>query len=185
MEDSAIVDLYWQRSDRAIAETDRKYGRYCQTIAFNICGTREDAEECVSDTWFRAWNLMPDQRPRGLTAFLGCITRNFAINRVKERNRLKRGGGETSLALEELEECLPGPGDPERAVEERELQAALGRFVAGLGEQEGKVFVLRYFYLVPVAEIAERLRFSQNKTKSMLLRTRTRLRRFLQEEGLC
>ena len=162
MEDSAIVDLYWQRSDRAIAETDRKYGRYCQTIAFNICGTREDAEECVSDTWFRAWNLMPDQRPRGLTAFLGCITRNFAINGVKERNRLKRGGGETSLALEELEEGLPGPG-----------------------EQEKKVFVLRYFYLVPVAEIAERLRFSQSKTKSMLLRTRTRLRRFLQEEGLC
>ena len=78
MEDKQIVDLYWQRSDLAISETDQKYGRYCHTIAYNICGTNEDAEECVSDTWFRAWNLMPDRRPPILSAFLGRITRNFA-----------------------------------------------------------------------------------------------------------
>ena len=83
MEDRQIVDLYWQRSDLAISETNQKYGRYCDTIAYNICGTNEDAEECVSDTWFRAWNLMPDRRPTVLSAFLGRITRNFAINLIK------------------------------------------------------------------------------------------------------
>ena len=103
MQDEQIVELYWQRSDQAISETNQKYGRYCHAIAYNICGLTEDAEECVNDTWLRAWNLMPDQRPRLLSAFLGCITRNFAIDRVKAKNRIKRGGGEAALALDELE----------------------------------------------------------------------------------
>ena len=102
MEDQAIVELYWQRSDRAIAETERKYGRYCHKIAWNICMNCQDAEECVNDTWFRAWNLMPDKRPAALPGFLGGITRNLAIDRYKTKNRKKRGGGETELALEEL-----------------------------------------------------------------------------------
>lgn len=85
MEDAAIVDLYWQRSDQAISETDRKYGKYCHTIAYNICASNEDAEECVNDTWFSAWNLMPDKRPSALSTFLGYITRNFALNRYKAR----------------------------------------------------------------------------------------------------
>ena len=93
MEDEQIVELYWQRSDQAIEETSRKYGGYCHAIARNICLSREDAEECVNDTWLRAWNRMPDQRPAVLSAFLGRITRNFAIDRVKARSRGKRGGG--------------------------------------------------------------------------------------------
>ena len=113
MEDRQIVDLYWQRSDLAISETNQKYGRYCHSIAYHICGTDEDAEECVNDTWLRAWNLMPDQRPTGLSVFLGRITRNFAINLIKAKNRIKRGGGEAVLALDELEECIPGGTEPE------------------------------------------------------------------------
>ena len=113
MEDEQIVDLYWQRSDLAISETNQKYGRYCHRIAYNICGTDEDAEECVNDTWFRAWNLMPDQRPAVLSAFLGRITRNLAIDCIKAKNRLKRGGGEAALALDELEECISAGTDPE------------------------------------------------------------------------
>ena len=104
MEDKEIIDLYWQRSDRAIAETDRKYGRYCGTIAYNICRSREDAEECVGDTWFRAWGLMPDKRPGILSSFLGGITRSLALDRYRSQHRQKRGGGETALALEELAE---------------------------------------------------------------------------------
>ena len=92
MEDNQIVDLYWQRSDLAISETNQKYGRYCHTIAYNICGIAEDAEECVNDTWFRAWNLMPDQRPPVLSAFLGCITRSISIDRIKAKNRIKQIG---------------------------------------------------------------------------------------------
>ena len=185
MEDASIVDLYWQRSDLAISETSQKYGRYCHTIAYNICGTDEDAEECVNDTWFRAWNLMPDQRPSVLSAFLGRITRNIAINLIKAKNRIKRGGGEAVLALDELEECIPGGRNPEQALEEKELEEAIGRFVSELPLSEKKIFILRYWYLVSIPEISKTLGYSQGKVKSSLFRTRRKLRDYLQEEGLC
>lgn len=185
MEDAAIVELYWQRSDQAIAETEQKYGRYCRSIAGRICRRAEDAEECVSDTWFRAWNLMPDKRPSRLSVFLGTITRSLALDRIKAETRQKRGGGETDLALDELTECLPGGEDPARVVEDQELEAALGRFVAGLPEEEKRAFVLRYWHLLPLEEIARRLRISSGKTKSMLFRTRKKLRSYLQKEGYC
>ena len=185
MEDAAIVELYWQRSERAIKETERQYGSYCHSIARSICGTREDAEECVSDTWLRAWNLMPDKRPAVLSVFLGGITRQLALDRFKAGRRKKRGGGEVPLALDELAECVPDGTDLERRVEEQVLKQAVGAFVAGLPEADRLVFVLRYWYLVPVAEIAGRLGYSQSKTKSILFRTRGKLKRYLQEEGLC
>ena len=185
MEDKQIVDLYWRRSDLAISETDRKYGRYCQTIAYNICGTDEDAEECVNDTWFRAWNLMPDQRPAVLSTFLGRITRNLAINLIKTKNRIKRGGGEAVLALDELEECIPGGTNPEQTLVEKELENAIGIFVSGLAETEKTIFVLRYWYLASIDEISEKLQFSKGKVKSSLFRTRKKLCVYLQEEGLC
>ena len=180
-----IVDLYWQRSELAISETNQKYGRYCHRIAYNICGTDEDAEECVNDTWLRAWNLMPDQRPAVLSAFLGRITRNFAINCIKAKTRLKRGGGEAVLALDELEECIPGGTEPEQALEEKELERTIGRFVSGLPDAERTVFILRYWYVASIDEISEKLRFSKGKIKSILFRTRGKLRTYLQEEGLC
>lgn len=185
MEDSAIVDLYWQRSDRAISETSRKYGRYCHTIAFNICANNEDAEECVNDTWFRAWNLMPDKRPSILSTFLGGITRNFALDLFKVKNRKKRGGGETFLALDELEDCIPADLDLERRYELREFEQAIGAFTSRLSETEKKIFVSRYWHLASVAEISKRLGYSQSKTKSILFRLRGKLRIYLQEEGLC
>jgi len=184
MEDREIVDLYWQRSDRAISETEQKYGRYCRTIAMNICGAKEDAEECVNDTWFRAWNRMPSERPTVLSAFLGRITRNLAINTIKAKNRIKRGGGEASLALEELSECISDGRSPENVLEEKELEKLIGRFTADLKEGDRMIFVLRYWYLVPVADIAEKLQCSQGKVKSSLFRTRKKLREALQEEGL-
>ena len=185
MEDEQIIDLYWQRSDLAISETNHKYGRYCHTIAYNICGTDEDAEECVNDTWFRAWNLMPDQRPSILSAFLGRITRNFAIDCIKTKNRIKRGGGEADLALDELEECISGGTNPEHVLEEKELEQAIGRFVSHLPQPEKTIFVLRYWHVIPINEIAERLQFSKGKIKSSLFRTRRKLCAYLQEEGLC
>ena len=185
MEDEKIVDLYWQRSDLAISETNQKYGRYCHTIAYQICGTDEDAEECVNDTWFRAWNLMPDQRPNVLSVFLGRITRNFAIDCIKTKNRLKRGGGEESLVLDELDECIPGGENPEQILEEKELESAIGRFVSALPVNEKKIFILRYWYLISIPEMSEKLCCSQGKIKSCLFRTRRKLRAFLQEEGLC
>ena len=184
MEDAAIVDLYWARSEQAIAETDKKYGAYCQHIAYAVCSDRLDAEECVNDTWLRAWGAMPDKRPTVLATFLGKITRNLAINRFQRKTRKKRGGGETELALEELEDCIPATLDVERRYELQEFRQAIGRFVSGLSETEQKVFVARYWYLCPVEEIARRLQISSSKTKSMLFRLRNRLRLYLKEEDL-
>ena len=185
MEDTEIVDLYWKRSDLAISETEKKYGRYCRGLAWRILASQEDAEECVSDTWFRAWNLMPDKRPSALSVFLGGITRQIALNRIRARNTKKRGGGEAELVLEELSEVISDGTDPERSVEDKELEAAIGSFVAALPTEEKTVFILRYWHLLPVAEIAGRMRFSQSKTKSMLFRTRNKLKTYLREEGLC
>lgn len=185
MEDAAIVDLYWQRSDQAISETDRKYGRYCHTIAYNICASNEDAEECVNDTWFSAWNLMPDKRPSILSTFLGYITRNFALNRYREKSAKKRGGGEMPLALAEMEECIPATGSIEQNYEEKELEAAIDTFVDNLPETERRIFIARYWFLLSVAEISQKTGYSQSKTKTILFRTRNKLRAYLQEEGLC
>lgn len=185
MEDAAIVELFWQRSEKAITETDRKYGRYCRSIACNICGIREDAEECVNDTWFQAWNRMPEERPGLLSVFLGGITRNLALDRVKTGRRKKRGSGQVPLALEELAECVADNITLEQTVEDRELERTVGAFVAGLPETEKIVFILRYWYLVPVSKISEKLQFSESKTKSILFRTRKKLKSHLQEVGLC
>ena len=123
MEDSAIIDLYWAREERALSETDTKYGGYCRSIAHNILRNREDTEECVSDTWLHAWNAMPPQRPSILSSFLGRITRNLSFDRCRRQNAEKRGGGALPLALDELSECVPAPGRVEHALEERELSA--------------------------------------------------------------
>ena len=184
MEDAAIVDLYWQRSDRAIPETDRKYGRYCHTIAYNIISNYEDAEECVNDTWFRAWNLMPTERPSVLSAFLGAISRNLALDRYRRRTRKKRGSGETVLALDELGDCIPAHDSVERQIEEQELQQAIDAFLSTLSVPERKIFVARYWFVAPVKEIAARLDCSPGKVKTTLYRLRGRLRTYLQEEGL-
>ncbi len=185
MEDAAIVDLYWQRSDRAISETDKKYGRYCHTIAYNICADYEDAEECVNDTWFKAWNLMPDKRPAGLTGFLGAITRNLAINVFRSKHRKKRGGGETVLALDELSECIAANTDVSREYEQKEFECAIGDFVENLNETEQKVFVSRYYFLASIEEIADKLHCTQGKVKTILFRVRGKLRIYLKEAGLC
>lgn len=184
MEDAAIVDLYWQRSDQAIPETDRKYGHYCHTIAYNICTNHEDAEECVNDTWFRAWNLMPTERPSVLSAFLGAISRNLALDRYRRRTRKKRGGGETELALDELDDCVPDQSSVEQQIEELELERAIDVFLSTLPESERKIFVARYWFVAPVKEIAARLDCPPGKVKTTLYRLRGRLRSYLQEEGL-
>ena len=183
MEDALIVDLYWQRSERAIAETDRKYGRYCMTVAENILRDREDSEECVSDTWLRAWNSMPPARPSILRAFLARITRNLSLDRWRRRNAERRGGGEMTVLIDELEECLEGGGRVEESVEASELAGCIGRFVSGLPEREGNIFTRRYFFAEEIPEIAERYGLTGNNVTVILSRTRGRLKARLREEG--
>lgn len=185
MEDTAIVALYWRRDEQAIGETEAKYGPYCRAIARGILPDEQDAEESVNDTWLRAWESIPPQRPQRLSTYLGKLTRNLSLSRLRERSAQKRGGGELPLALEELAECLPGPDDPAQALEAKELGRTLNRFVGRLKETERDVFVSRYYFLTPLEELSRKTGYSQSKLKSMLFRTRKRLYDYLREEGYC
>ena len=185
MQDNEIVELYWQRNENAIPETIQKYGLYCHTIAMNILSDREDAEECVNDTWLGAWNSMPENRPTFLAPYLGRLTRWLSLSTLKRRNRLKRGGGETAIALEELQRELPGGEDPLKQVELQELTDAIQRFLSSLEAMERKMFLSRYWYMASIDLIAKQSGFTQSKVKSMLLRTRRKLKKALEVEGLC
>lgn len=184
MEDSQIVDLYWERSPRAISETAEKYGRYCHRIAYNILRSEEDSEECVNDTYLSAWNAMPEQRPQKLSAFLGRITRNLALKKWEWYSAEKRGGGQVPLALDELQECVPAPDRVERVADDLALTEALNRFLASLPREKRRIFMRHYWYFSPVAEIAESYAVSESKVKMTLLRTRKELKLFLEKEGI-
>lgn len=183
MNDQNIVDLYFSRDEEAIAQTARKYGPYCYSIAYNILTNREDAEESVSDTYMTAWRAMPPRRPSVLAPFLGKITRHISIDRWRQLRADKRGGGEITLALEELEGCVAGMQDVEMEYERKELVRAYLRFLGGLNDTERRVFLSRYWYVESIEAIGEKFGFSQSKVKSMLHRTRMKLRRQLAEEG--
>lgn len=183
MDDSQIVQLYWDRSESAIAETEAKYGKYCYRIAYNILTNKEDAEESVNDTYLKAWNEIPPKRPAILSTFLGKLTRNLSIDKWRSRNAYKRGGGEIMLALEELEDCVIGTESVEASHLQHELIKAYGRFLDNLPATDRRVFLLRYWNMESVDSIAEKFGFSQSKVKSMLHRTRNKLRLLLIEEG--
>ena len=184
MEDKQIIDLYFQRSESAITETDQKYGHYCYSIAYNILENQEDAEESVSDTYWAAWKTIPPKRPSALGAFLGKITRNLSIDRWRSGTAQKRGGGELALSLEELKECASSLQSPDRAYEQKEFSLLFNRFLDELPATEKNVFLCRYFYLDSIAAIAAFTGFSQSKVTSMLHRTRIKLRKRISKEGL-
>ena len=181
MEDSKIIDLYFDRNESAIEETDRKYGTYCRSIAWNILQNREDSEECVSDTWLRAWNAMPPQRPRVLRQFLAKITRNLSLDRFRADHAQKRGSGEVPLALEELKECI-GSGDPATDAERKLLEELIGQFLQQLSERDRGVFLRRYFYMESRKDIAARYGMKETNVRLCLSRTRQRLREYLRKE---
>ncbi len=183
MEDGQIVDLYWQREERAVTETERKYGAYLSKIAMNILGNREDSEEGVNDTYLAAWNSMPTQRPSVLSAYLAKLTRRIAIDLFRRRNRQKRRASEYALSLDELAEVADSAGGPEEEAELHLLGDAINRFLRNLPEDERNTFIGRYYYLDSVKDVALYCGFGVERTKSMLFRTRKKLRNYLKEEG--
>lgn len=182
MEDGQIVNLYWARSESAIAETAKKYGRYCYSIAYRILGNAEDAEESVNDTYLAVWNHIPPHRPSVFSAFLGKLTRSTAIDKWRWRNAGKRGGGEMALVLDELSDCLPAAQSVEHEVEAAELSRLINRFVMRLTPVERRVFLCRYWYFDSIADIAQRFGFSESKVKMILYRQRKRLLNCLERE---
>ena len=165
MDDKQIVDLYWARSERAIEETEHKFGSYCRTVSYNILANTADAEECVNDTWLKAWNSMPTHRPSLLAPYLGKLTRWLSLTRLREKNSLRRGGGELPLILDELAETLDSGEDAEQKLEVRELNRELRRLVEALGKDEKDVFLSRYWYMASIKEIAEKPVFLKAKSK--------------------
>lgn len=183
MEDTLIVELYWQKNADAISETANKYGAYCFTIADNILHNAEDSEECVNDTWLHAWNAIPPQKPNVLRMFLAKITRNLSFNRFNAKNAEKRGDGEIAFVLDELSECLAGDVDVEAAYEATELEQCIRHFVRALPERDRNVFVRRYFFTEPASKIAERYGLTTNNITVILSRTRKKLKHELTKEG--
>lgn len=183
MEDSRIIQLYLQRSEEAIAQTDAKYGNYCFSISRNILSDAEDARESVNDAYLACWNAIPPHIPQKFAAFLGKITRRISLNRFEANRAQKRGGGETVLALEKLTDCLPSRQSVEQTLETEELAQTISRFVRELPDNERRVFVCRYWYIDSIDSIAKQFRFSPSKVKSILFRTRNKLRKILEQEG--
>ncbi len=183
MEDALIIELYWQRNEDAIKETDNKYGAYCFSVANNVLRDKGEAEECVNDTYLRAWNAMPPKRPSLLRAFLAKITRRLAFNRYDANAAKKRGGGETAAVLEELAECIASETDVESEYMAKELGECVRNFVNTLPERDGNVFVRRYFFVDTVGEIAKRYGLKENNVAVILSRTRAKLKKTLEREG--
>ncbi len=183
MEDAAIIELYWARDQLAIVESDRKYGGFCANLASNILRSVQDAEECVNDTWHRAWNTMPPQRPGSLRAYLGRIVRNLAIDRWRRKNTQRRGGG-LEVMLSELEGCLPGGQDAQQELENREITRAIEDWLDGLEAGDRAMFLRRYWYGEGVGELARRWGRSSSAVTRRLGRLRESLRGFLEERGV-
>lgn len=184
MDDREIIELYYCRSERAVTEVSEKYGKYCRFIAENILRSELDSEECVNDALMRAWETIPPNRPNCLMTFLGKLTRNLALDKLRHMTAEKRGGKEVPLVLDELAEFIPSGENVEKAADDMALAEALNGFLEELKPQQRTIFMLRYWYMLPVKEVAERLGLSEGKVKMQLMRLRRRLREVLEKEGL-
>ena len=184
MDDNGIIKLYFERSEEALKETEKKYGRYCYSIAYNILEDREDSLEAVNDTYLGAWDSIPPNRPDPLSVFLGRITRNLSIDKWRSRMADKRGNGSVNAALEELDEALPYSESTEKAIETKELARIIDSFLLGLDREERSLFVRRYWYIDTVKDIARRFGYTESKVKMRLMRTRQKLKTHLEKEGI-
>lgn len=183
MEDTKIIELYFKRDENAIVVSEKKYGSYCRTIARSVLENREDTEECINDTWLHAWKAIPPQRPHRLSAFFGRITRNLAFDRYKALHTQKRGG-EITLILDELNECIPSSENIEQTVIMSELSQKLNQFLQKLPERECHIFLSRYWYSESIQKISKQFSLSVSNVKTILCRTRQKLKTFLEKEEL-
>lgn len=184
MQEETLLDLYFSRSELALEQTKQQYGTYCYAIAYRILAQPQDAEECENETYWKAWQTIPPNRPHSLKAFLGKITRNLALHFWERNHAAKRGGNAVDLALDELTECIPASDSVEQAADAAALQACLQSFLQQLPRETRIVFVQRYWYLNSIAEIARKNGIGESKVKMLLLRTRKKLKAVLETEGI-
>lgn len=183
MNDKDIIRLYFDRDQRALSATAKKYGKYCTSIAKNILGNNEDAEECVNDTYLSTWNSIPPTIPTILSAFLGKITRNLAFNKYKHNHAMKRGNGEFAVVLDELAECVSGFEYVEQEIDRRELVATINSFLDTLSIKKRNIFICRYWYSDSIPAIARRYGMTEGNVSVTLNRLRSKLKEYLSERG--
>ena len=181
--DEEIVALYWSRNEEAIRQTADTLGHYCYTVAYNILGNTEDAEECVNDTYLALWNAIPPARPASLKHFVTRILRNLALNRYKEQNRDKRGGGQVPLALEELSEVVSDIEDIPADYAKKELLKSISVFLRGCSARDRGIFLDRYVRLESTEDLSARYRIKEAQVLLILSRTRKKLKAHLEKEG--
>lgn len=183
MDDKEIIKLLWERSENALREVRAKYEKYCRCIALNILKNREDADDCVNEAYLKVWNAIPPQKPDSLCAFIGKITRNLSLDLYNKKTAQKRGNGEVQLVLDELSECIPCNNSHDIA-EDIVLRDALNGFLETLSDETRNIFMRRYWYMSTVREISADFAVSESKVKMTLLRTREKLRKYLEKEGI-
>lgn len=183
IEDEKIIDLFFNRSEKAIQELDIKYGKVCHKLSYNILNNKQDAEECVNDAYLGAWNSMPPHRPSILSTFLGKIVRNLSFNRYKHNTADKRGGGELPVVLEELSDLVSGKDEVEQAFDQKELTKAIDTFLDSLSPEKRSIFISRYWYTDSISEIAVRYGMNDGAVSMTLNRLRLKLHNYLLERG--
>ena len=184
MDDKMIIDLFWERSEKAIAETSAKYGSFCHSISYRILHNAQDAEECVNDTWLHTWDSIPPHKPKKLSVYLGRITRNLSLDRYKNYNAEKRKMTRTAEALDELSECISGGDNVSEYVDKLVLKELIESFLHKQTEEKRNIFVRRYWYFDSIHEISAAYGISETNVSTILLRMRAQLRSELQKEGI-
>lgn len=184
MDDSRIIDLFFDRDEKALEYTAEKYDSYCYAVARAILDNDEDAKECVNDTLLAAWESIPPNRPEKLSSYLGRITKNLSVSKLRNINAKKRGADMIRVCLDELSEVVPSTDDPVKLLENEELTTAIERGLKTLSKTNRRIFISRYYYLESIGEIAARFGMNQNQVKLRLLRSREKLKKHLRKEGL-
>lgn len=182
MNDSEIIDLFWQRSENAIVQTDIKYGKLCKRLSNNILNNNSDAEECVSDSYLTLWNKIPEDRPEYFSAYLCRIVKNISCKKL-ERLTAKKRNAEIMLSFEELEGCVPSSSNPESTVEAADVAKKISSFLRNQSEIQRSVFLRRYWYYDSVKDIAADFDLKEEKVSLILFRMRKKLKTFLETEG--
>ena len=183
VDDKELIKLYFDRNELAVTETQRKFGGYLYTIAHNILGSVQDAEECVNDVLMRLWDHIPPANPENVYAYFASVARSVARKRYQKNHALKRGGNEAELVLDELRDCCTDPDTVEQKIDSRSLRDAITDFLDTLKPEQQTIFVQRYWYVCPIEDIAEDLGISKSKVSVTLMRTRQKLRKHLEQEG--
>lgn len=183
MDDRNIIELFFARDEKALSESQKKYGRYCESISRNILSSDEDAEEVLNDTLLSAWNSIPPEEPKSLKVYLGTLARNISFDRYRKMTAEKRGGCEIAVCLEEAEEFLADTKSISEEYEKREFTKFLNEFLHSLPERECDIFVRRYYYCDSTADIGSRFALKEANVLVILSRTRKKLRKALEKGG--